>query len=81
MGSIDIVCETYVLSYFSDILLEGKLQKLFHVFPYLKLHHNYKILYDKNHLDIYKKVFLRLDWKEFYGELDEDIPPDDPKHM
>ena len=35
-----------------SVSIEGNLQKLFHMFDYMKIHHNYVIIMDPTYLDI-----------------------------
>jgi hypothetical protein len=41
----------------------------------LEKKHNAQIVYDPMYLDIDVRVFKQCDWKQFYGEVKEAIPP------
>jgi hypothetical protein len=51
------------------------LDVLFQLFAYLEKKHNAHIIYDPMYLDIELRVFKQCDWKQFYGEVKEAIPP------
>jgi hypothetical protein len=51
---------------------------LFHLFAYLEKKHNAQFVYDPTYPDIDLRVFKQCDWKQFYGEVKEAIPPNAP---
>ena len=57
MGRIDSTRKTYTMPSFVDMTFEGQMKKLFHMFAYLKLHQNSRIVMDPTYPDIYKKDF------------------------
>ena len=57
---------------------EGHLQQLYHMFAYLKAHHNARIVMDPTYPDIDFDAFEKRDWKEFYGRTKESVPSDAP---
>ena len=59
MGRIDRICENSTMLSFVDMMCEGHLQRLLHMFAYLKLHQNSIIVMDPNYPDIEKKEFIR----------------------
>jgi hypothetical protein len=54
---------------------QGHLDALFHLFAYLEKKQNAQIIYDPMYPDIDLRVFKQCDWKQFYGEVKEAIPP------
>ena len=78
MGRLDICCEVSMMSSFVAMPREGHLQQLYHMFSYLKLHHNARLVLDPTYPDIDAESFERRDWKEFYGETEEIVPKDAP---
>jgi hypothetical protein len=58
--------------------LEGHLQDVFHVFAYLGLHHNARVVFDPTHPDVDMGTFIKTDWKSMYGDVKEMIPSDAP---
>jgi hypothetical protein len=57
---------------------QGNLDALFHLFAYLEKKQNAQIIYDPTYPDIDLRVFKQCDWKQFYGEVKEAIPPSAP---
>jgi hypothetical protein len=58
---------------------EGHLTAMFHVFAYLKNKHNARLIYDPSYPRIETSDFKNdEDWKAFYGEVKEAIPPNAP---
>ena len=51
------------------------------MFAYLKLHQNSRIVMDLTYPDIDEDKFQKKDWKSFYGEMKEALPPDVPKSL
>ena len=57
---------------------EGHLQRLFHIFAYLKENHNTNIVFDPSVPDFDADKFQRQYWSQnVYG----DVPPDQPPNM
>ena len=59
MGRIDSICENSMMPSFVGMTFEGKMKKLFHMFAYLELHQNSRIVMDPTYPDIEKKEFIR----------------------
>jgi hypothetical protein len=51
---------------------------VFHVFAYLALHHNYRVVYDPTYPSVDMGAFIKTDWKSMYGDVKDMVPPDDP---
>ena len=79
MGRIDIACEVSMMSSYVAMPREGHLQQLFHMFVYLKGHHNSRIVFDPTYPVIDESQFVRRDWSDFYGNVKEEIPENVPK--
>jgi hypothetical protein len=45
---------------------------------YLQLKHNSRLIFDPTYPDIDLTAFPSFDWTEFYGNVEETIPPDMP---
>jgi hypothetical protein len=57
-------------------LREGHLTAVFHVFAYLKNKHNARLIYDPSYPWIELSDLKNdKDWRGFYGEVKEAIPP------
>ncbi len=44
----------------------------------LSLKHNSQLIFDPTHPDIDQTAFPSFEWMEFYGNVEEAIPPDMP---
>jgi hypothetical protein len=77
LGCIDIITE---VSMFTHLCLprEGHLEAVFHVFVYLGLHHNARVVFDPTHPAVDMGTFINTDWKSMYGDVKEMIPSDAP---
>ena len=83
LGRIDICCEVSLLSSHLVLPREGHLEQLFHIFSYLKRHHNAELVFDPSDPDIDKASFKEQDWSTsemgFVGE--EEIPDNAPEPL
>jgi hypothetical protein len=57
---------------------EGHLKAVFHVFAYLGLHHNARVVFDPTYPSVYMGTFIKTDWKSMYGDVKEMIPSGAP---
>ena len=71
--------EVSELASFSAMPRQGHLDAVFHLYAYLKAHHNARMIFDPTYLTIDEGVFKNVDWKEFYGDIHEPIPPNAPE--
>jgi hypothetical protein len=78
LGRIDIVTEVSMLSTYIFLLREGHLGAVFHVFAYLGLHHNSRVVFDPTYPAVDMSTFIKTDWKSMYGDEKEMIPSDSP---
>ena len=53
---------------------ESRIDKLFHIFAYLKWKHRDRMVFDPTYPSIDKNDFPRHDWEKHYGEVKEVIP-------
>ena len=58
---------------------EGHLEALFHIYSYLDVRHNSRMVFDPTYPTVDKDNFMTCDWKEFYGNVREQIPVDAPE--
>jgi hypothetical protein len=56
--------------------LEDHLEAVFHVFAYLGLHHNARVVFDTTYPAVDMGTFIKTDWKSMYGDVKEMIPSD-----
>ncbi len=81
LGCIDIATEASLLLLHSALLCEGQMGAALHIMAYLVLHHNSHLCMDLTYPDIDNDQFPIMDWKEFYGNITEPIPPHAPQHL
>jgi hypothetical protein len=78
LGRIDIITEVSMLSTYLCLSREGHLEAFFHVFEYLVLHHNARVVFDPTCPSVDMGTFIKTDWKSMYGDAKEIIPSDVP---
>jgi hypothetical protein len=78
LGRIDIITEVSMLSTYLFSPREGHLEAVFHVFAYLVLHHNARVVFDPTYPAVDMGTFIKTDWKSMYGDVKEMIPSDAP---
>ena len=64
LGRADICVEVLMLSSCLSIPIEGNLQQLFHIFAYLKKHHNTEMVFDPSVTDFDADKFQIQDWSQ-----------------
>jgi hypothetical protein len=79
LGRIDIALETALMSQYSASPREGHLEAVYHVFAYLARHTTSKIVFDARTPLVDESCFTHdVDWKPFYGTVEEQKPYDAP---
>ncbi len=78
LGCIDIATEVSMLSSYLACPREGHLENTLHVMGFLRLKHNSQLIFDPTYPDIDQTAFPSFEWTEFYGNVEEAIPPDMP---
>jgi len=81
LGRVDIATEVSMLSSYLALPREGHLEAALHVMGYLRLKHNTRLIFDPTYPVIVDSDFPRYDWTEFYGDIQEDLPPDMPEPL
>jgi hypothetical protein len=66
---IDIITEVSMLSTLLCMPREGHLDDLYHLFAYLSLHHNARVVFDPTYPDVDMRAFIKTDWKPMYGDF------------
>ena len=79
LGRVDIITELSLLSSHMALPREGHLDTVFHVYSYLKANHNYRMAFDPTYPQIDMSSFTEHSWTNFYGEVEEAVPPNAPK--
>jgi hypothetical protein len=77
LGCINIHHEVSLLSQYQANPRVGHLEALYHVFAYMKSHLNIgHVTFDPKTPMVDESAFNNgADWKEFYGEVQEELPP------
>jgi hypothetical protein len=78
LGRVGIHIDVALLSSHLAEPRVGHLEQVFHIFSHLKHHLNSHLVFDSNYIDWDKSSFVEYDWKEFYHEVSEAIPPNAP---
>jgi hypothetical protein len=78
LGRVDICVEVSMLSSFLTNPREGHLQQVYHIFAYLKAHHNARLVFDPTYPEIALSVCTHPDWSPFYNNIKELIPENAP---
>ena len=80
LGRVDIITEVSKLASHMALPREGHLDAVFHIFGYLKVKHNSRIIFDPTYPEIDLTNFKEeQSWKDFYGDVKEAIPEDMPE--
>jgi hypothetical protein len=79
LGRIDINIDVALLSSHLAEPRVGHLEQAYHIFSYLKHHLNSNLVFDPNYIEWERASFIEYDWKEFYHDAQEAIPPNAPE--
>ena len=81
IGRIDIFVELSQLSQHQALPRRRHLEAIYHIFAYLKKHENgARIVFDPKTPQIDERVFnVNADWRDFYGDVSEELPPNMPE--
>jgi hypothetical protein len=79
LGRIDIALETAIMLQYLASPREGHLEMVYHIFAYLAQNSTSKIVFDVRTPLIDELCFSHdVDWKPFYGNVEEQKPYDAP---
>jgi len=78
LGRIDIHIDVALLSSYLAQPRIGHLEQVLHIFSYLKHHLNSHLVFDPNYVLWEQAGFQEFDWREFYHDAKEAIPPNAP---
>jgi hypothetical protein len=78
LGRVDIITEVSMLASQMAMPRRGHLEAVFHMYAYLHNKHNSTMVFDPSYPDIDMRDFKVCDWKNFYGDVKEAIPPNAP---
>ncbi len=78
---MDVFVEVSQLSQHQVLPRRGHLEALYHIFAYLEKHENGAwIVFDPLTPNIDERVFNpNADWRDFYGDVSEELPPNMPE--
>ena len=81
LGRVDICVEVSLMSSHMALPRTGHLEQLFHIFGYLKIHHNSEMVFDPSEPEVDRSLFERQDWSStVYGnDLKEELPGNMPQ--
>ena len=79
LGRVDMCVEVSMMSSHLALPRKGHLGQVFHIFGYLKKHHNAEMPFDPTEKEIDMSRFVKQDWsKSIYGVLEEELPDNMP---
>ena len=78
LGRMDISVEVSMLSSMLASPRDGHLEQTYHIFSYLKSHHNARLVFDPSIPALNMDSLNLPDWSSFYGNLKENIPENMP---
>jgi len=79
LGRVDIITEVSMSASMMAMPREGHLDAMLHMFGFLKQKYNSRLCFDPTYPEINETDFIKCDWKQFYGEVKEAIPPNAPQ--
>ena len=82
LGRVDICLEVSMMSSHMAMPREGHLEQMFHMFGYLRSHHNTEIVFDPSDPVIDMSRFQKRDWASSeFGHIEgiEVLPPNMPQ--
>jgi len=59
----------------------GHIEALYNIFSYLMMHDESALAFDATKPDIDESAFQEVDWKDFYGEVEEELPSKIPEPL
>jgi hypothetical protein len=74
LGRVNIITEVSILASHLALPREGHLDAVFHMYAYLEKKHNSQMVFDPTYPSIDRSKFIKCNWKEFYGNVQEVIP-------
>jgi hypothetical protein len=79
LGRIDICAEVSMMSSYNAAPRSGHLDSVLHVFAYLATHNRSRIVMDDGYYP--HKEIADVEWKEFYPDAKDVLPPDMPEPL
>ncbi len=79
LGRIDMITEVNIMASYVAMPREGHLDNIFHMFAYLKIKYNSRMVFDPSYPNIDMTDFKECDWKHFYKGATKAIPDNAPE--
>jgi hypothetical protein len=79
LGRLDIIVPVSMLSRYTAMPREGHLDQVLHTYAYLKKHARSRIVFNDEYPDFSKVVWREGDFKVFYPDAEEVLPPKIPE--
>ena len=82
LGRVDIQVEVAIMSQYQASPRQGHLEALYLIFHFLWKNPRKRLVMDPCYPDVDKSAFNgAADWKEFYGDVKEELPPGMPEPL
>ena len=81
LGRVGIATVVSMLSSYLALPREGHLETALHIMGHLCKKHNSQLFFDPTDPEMNDSDFPIYDWTEFYGDVKEAIPPDQPEPL
>jgi hypothetical protein len=82
LGRVDMFVEVSQLSQFQALPRQGHLEAAYHIFAYLKHHETSRLAFDPKMPNVNEAAFnTNADWRDFYGDVREELPPKMPRPL
>ena len=82
LGRVDMFVEVSQLSHFQALPRQGHLEAAYHIFAYIEHHKTSQLAFDPKMPNVNEAAFnTNADWRDFYGNLCEELPPKMPKSL
>ena len=84
LGRVDVYLEVAIMSQYLANPRKGHLEVVYSIFAFLKKHAKLKLVFDPKEVILDEACFSQApmdEWKEFYGDVAEQIPTDMPEPL
>ena len=82
LGRVNICCEVLMMSSSLALPRSGHMEQLYHIFSYLRKHHNIEIVFDPTEPTVDEELFVRKNWTDsVYTTDDTDLKEALPSNM
>jgi hypothetical protein len=81
LGRINITTEVSMLASYTIAPRLGHFQAMLHVFAFLYHHPRCRLVFDDSYVKIQDDETITDEWREFYPDAKEDVPPNAPRAL